>query len=94
MSQREKGDVTLLEELSEENREARDMDWINEENGPDDGPICVIEESFADAVRACSWTRYDEKTKASDDTDEDKVDDHGSCDPDEIVDPGAQAIDA
>ena len=50
--------------------------------------------SFAHAVRSCTWTGYNEKAEASDDTDEDKVDDHGSCDPDEIVDPCAQAIDA
>ena len=40
---------TMFEELSEEHTETGDLDGIDEENGPDQGPVGVVEQCFLHA---------------------------------------------
>ena len=84
----------MLEELSEEHTEAGDLDGIDEENSPDQRPVGVVEQCFLYTEPCCSGAGHDNHTQSGDETDEDEVDVHRSCDPDEIVHPCAKTIDA
>ena len=86
--------LTRCEELSEEDAEAGDLDGVDEEDGPDQGPVSVVEQCFTNAVGSCVGARHDYHAQSGDQTDKDNVDDHGSSDPDQVVDPCTKTIDA
>jgi hypothetical protein len=71
----------MFEELPEENAKGRHLDAIDEKNRPDQCPICVIEQGFADTVGACIRTWQDGHTHAGYHSNKHEIDQHCSSHP-------------
>jgi hypothetical protein len=65
---------SMLEELPEESAQGRHLNAVDEENRPDQCPMCTIDQGFTNTIGACIRTWQDGHTQAVYHSDQHKTD--------------------